>query len=76
MTSNCYIIDTSSLIELNKHNPMDVYPGVWQKIEQLINKDRLLAPRKYYSRLGILTINCIHGQRLKINYSSNQHRSR
>lgn len=38
MTSNCYIIDTSSLIELNKHNPMDVYHGVWQKIEQLINK--------------------------------------
>ncbi len=52
MTSNCYIIDTSSLIELNKHNPMDVYPGVWQKIEQLINNDRLLAPKEVLFEIG------------------------
>lgn len=48
MTDNCYIIDTSSLIELNKHNPMDVYPGVWQRIEQLINTGRLLAPKEVF----------------------------
>lgn len=36
MTITKYIIDTSSLIELNRHNPMDVYPGVWKNIENLI----------------------------------------
>jgi len=44
MTLTCYIIDTSSLIQLNKHNPMDVYPGVWQKMQGLVNSGRLLAP--------------------------------
>lgn len=52
MTDNCYIIDTSSLIELNKHNPMDVYPGVWQRIEQLINTGRLLAPKEVFYEIG------------------------
>ena len=52
MTDNCYIIDTSSLIELNKHNPMDVYPGVWQRIEQLIDTGRLLAPKEVFYEIG------------------------
>jgi len=51
MTSNCYIIDTSSLIELNKYNPMDVYPGVWAKIEQLINSNRLGAPKEVFNEI-------------------------
>jgi len=36
MTSNIYIIDSSSLIELNKHNAMDVYVSVWNNISKLI----------------------------------------
>lgn len=51
MTSNCYIIDTSSLVELNKHNPMDVYPGVWEKIELLINSNRLVAPKEVFNEI-------------------------
>lgn len=51
MTSNCYIIDTSSLIELNKHNPMDVYPGVWEKMEGLINANRLVAPKEVFNEI-------------------------
>jgi len=51
MSSNCYVIDTSSLIELNKHNPMDVYPGVWEKIEQLINSNRLVAPKEVFNEI-------------------------
>lgn len=52
MTHNYYIIDTSSLIELNKHNPMDVYPGVWQKMEQLIKDGRLLAPKEVFHEIS------------------------
>jgi len=46
MTSNCYIIDSSSLIMLNRSNPIDVYPSVWQKLDSLISKGALLAPKE------------------------------
>jgi len=46
MTSNCYIIDTSSLVELNRKNPLDVYPSVWNKMEHLITENRLIAPKE------------------------------
>jgi hypothetical protein len=52
MTENCYIIDTSSLVELNKHNPMDVYQSVWKQIEQLIKNGRLLAPKEVFHEIG------------------------
>jgi len=37
MKSNCYIIDTSSLVTLNSNNPLDVFPSIWKKLEMLIN---------------------------------------
>ncbi|MBA3044861.1 MAG: DUF4411 family protein [Candidatus Thermoplasmatota archaeon] len=46
MTSRIYIIDTSSLIELNKHNPMDVYKTPWQKMDSLVKNGKLFAPRE------------------------------
>ncbi|MCD6496019.1 MAG: DUF4411 family protein [Candidatus Aenigmarchaeota archaeon] len=46
MTSNYYVIDTSSLVGLNRHNPIDVFPGLWKKLEGLVNKERLVAPRE------------------------------
>jgi len=41
-----YIIDTSSLIELNKHNPMDIYHTPWKKMDGLVTSKRLYAPRE------------------------------
>ena len=52
MTENCYIIDTSSLVELNKHNPMDVYQSVWNQIEQLIKNGRLFAPKEIFHEIS------------------------
>ena len=52
MTENCYIIDTSSLVELNKHNPMDVYHSVWERMEQLIKNGRLFAPKEVYHEIS------------------------
>ena len=52
MTENCYIIDTSSLVELNKHNPMDVYQSVWNQIEQLIKNGRLFAPKEVFHEIS------------------------
>lgn len=46
MSSNCYIIDTSSLVKLNRNNPLDVFPTIWKKLEQLIKENRLIAPKE------------------------------
>ncbi|HEY8140896.1 MAG TPA: DUF4411 family protein [Nitrososphaera sp.] len=46
MTSSYYVIDSSSLIELHRHNPIDVYPTVWKHIESLIRKGTLAAPKE------------------------------
>lgn len=46
MTSNHYIIDSSSLIELNRHNPLDVFPSIWEKLKLLINKGILISPKE------------------------------
>lgn len=41
-----YVVDTSSLIHLNRINPMDVYPSVWRRIEGLIKAGRFIAPKE------------------------------
>ena len=46
MTSNCYIIDTSSLVKLNRNNPLDIFPTIWDKFETLIKENRLVAPKE------------------------------
>jgi len=51
MTTNVYIIDSSSLIELNKHNAMDVYISVWKNIGQLIENNRLVAPKEVFNEI-------------------------
>lgn len=51
MISNHYIIDSCSLMELNRHNPIDVFPSVWVRIESLINKGLLLAPREVLNEI-------------------------
>lgn len=51
MTSNHYIIDSSSLMELNRHNPLDVFPTVWNKIESLITRGLLSAPKEVLNEI-------------------------
>ena len=42
----CYVIDTSSLIELREKNPMDIYESVWGKLETLIDQGFLISPEE------------------------------
>lgn len=51
MTSNNYIVDSSSLIELNRHNPIDVFPSVWKNLESLIGKGFLIAPSEVLNEI-------------------------
>ncbi len=52
MTSNCYIIDTSSLVKLNRDNPLDVFPSIWDKLKGLIDDDRLIAPKEVFNEIN------------------------
>ncbi|MDP2925198.1 MAG: DUF4411 family protein [Nanoarchaeota archaeon] len=51
MTNNVYIIDTCSLIDLNIHNPIDVYPSVWERLDELIKKGLLVAPKEVFNEI-------------------------
>lgn len=51
MTSNIYIIDTSSLVQLSKHNPLDVYPGVWKQLEGIVHSGKLISPREVFNEI-------------------------
>ena len=51
MTSNHYIMDTSSLVELNRHIPIDVFPSVWNNLESLSKKGLLVAPAEVLSEV-------------------------
>ena len=44
MASVIYVVDSSSLIDLARFTPMDVYPTVWDRLESLVDERRLMAP--------------------------------
>ncbi len=52
ITKNFYIIDTSSLIELNKKYPIDVFPSLWKRVEDLINKGILISHREVLKEIS------------------------
>lgn len=49
---NCYIIDTSSLIELNRRYPIDVFPTLWKNVEGLINKGLLISHKEVLKEIS------------------------
>ena len=51
MTNNVYIIDTSSLVKLDRNNPIDVFPSIWEKLKFLADNDRLIAPREVHNEI-------------------------
>jgi len=61
MTSNknYYVIDTSSLIELNRKYPIEVFPSLWKKVEELISKSALISHKEVFNEV------CIQDDKLK-----------
>ncbi len=51
MTFNHYVMDTSSLVELHRHNPIDVFPSVWNNLESLSKNGFLVAPDEVLSEV-------------------------
>lgn len=52
MTTNCYISDTSSLVKLNRNNPLDVFPSIWKNLEILVSNNRLIAPKEVLNEIN------------------------
>lgn len=48
MTSvkNYYLIDSCSLIELNRKYPIDIFPPLWQNVQTLIDHGFLVSPNE------------------------------
>jgi hypothetical protein len=46
-----YIIDTSSLIDLQRWRPLAKHRVIWQKLDGLIRDGRLIGPEQVYSEL-------------------------
>ena len=50
---NFYVIDSSSLIELNIKYPIDVFPSLWKKAEELIENGFLISPKEVQKEILI-----------------------
>ena len=48
---NYYIIDASSLIELERNNPIDIFPSVWKSLENLIKQGYLISHKEVYKEI-------------------------
>lgn len=46
MAGSVYCIDTSSLIECNLKYPESNFPGLWKRLRQLVDDDRLITTRQ------------------------------
>ncbi len=51
MGKNYYVIDSCSLIELNRHNPLDVFPSLWEKLSLLVNTEMLVSHIEVFNEI-------------------------
>ena len=51
---NYYVIDSSSLIELNRRYPIDVFPTLWKNVETLIEKGFLISHKEVLKEISIM----------------------
>ncbi len=51
MSDRTYCIDASSIISLMKQQPPEFFPGLWARIDDLIEDHRLLVHRQVYEEI-------------------------
>jgi len=54
MTINFYVIDSSSLIELNRRYPIDVFPTLWKNMDKLIEKGFLISHKEVLKEISVM----------------------
>jgi len=48
---NFYIIDSCSLVDLNRHNPIDIFPSLWKKIGELIKSEMMISHIEVFNEI-------------------------
>jgi hypothetical protein len=55
----CYIVDSSSLVDINRHTPIDIFPALWNKLSILVRRDILISHEEVFNEItkqdGMLT---------------------
>lgn len=41
-----YVLDSSCLMKLNRDQPVDLYPSVWERVEELLVGGRAVLPKE------------------------------
>lgn len=41
-----YVIDTSALIDLKNQYPEKIFPGVWERFNEMCDQEKIIAPRE------------------------------
>src|SRR5438876_11179440 len=41
-----YVIDTSALIDLKDQYPEKIFPGLWERFNEMCNQEKIIAPRE------------------------------
>lgn len=53
MSSTVYLIDTGALIHMHMHYPIERFPGVWDRMGDLIEERRLYLHRQVYEEIKV-----------------------
>lgn len=56
--SVAYTLDTNIIVTLNREQPRDIYPSVWEALEQLIADGRCVMSREAYEELARVDDEC------------------
>src|SRR5258707_6299037 len=41
-----YVIDTSALIDLKDQYPVKIFPGLWERFNEMCEQEKIIAPRE------------------------------
>lgn len=51
MSEDIYCIDSSSIIDMNRIYPMDVFQGIWDEVNALAKTRRIIAPAEVFDEI-------------------------
>ena len=49
---NLYVVDSCSMIDLNRHNPIDIFPSLWEKIKRVIKSGMMISHVEVFNEIS------------------------
>ena len=53
MSNNHYVIDSCSLIDLQRFYPISNFPSLWNNLSKLVKKQLLHIPKEVYNEISV-----------------------